>query len=67
MAKKAQGFTLLELLLSLTILSALVALTSQSIQQALFSKAKIQLQLDEMSAVRDTLKIIERDVNLAFH
>ena len=65
--RQSRGFTLLELLISLTILATLTALTSRSIQQALFSKAKIQTQLDEMSQVRDALKIIERDVNIAFH
>jgi prepilin-type N-terminal cleavage/methylation domain-containing protein len=67
MIRSRRGFTLLELLLSLVILATLTALSSRSIQQALFSKSKIQTQLDEMSQVRDALKIMERDVNLAFH
>ncbi len=66
-SNSSAGFTLLELLISLVILGTLTALSARSIQQALFSKAKIQAQLDEMSQVRDALKIIERDVNLAFH
>lgn len=64
---KNQGFTLLELLISLVILSTLVVLSSRSIQQALFSKAKIQTQIDDMSQVRDALRVIERDINLAYH
>ena len=62
-----RGFTLLELLISLIILATLTAFSARAIQQALFSKTKIQTQIDEMSAVRDALKIMERDVNLAFH
>lgn len=62
-----RGLTLLELLIALMIMATLTVLSTQSIQQALFSKSKIQTQLDEMSLVRDALKIIERDINLAFH
>lgn len=63
----ARGFTLLELLIAMMILATLTALSARAIQQAIFSKQKIQTQVDEMSQVRDALKIIERDVNLAFH
>jgi hypothetical protein len=48
-------------------MSTLMVFTSTSIQQAVQSKAKIQTQLDDMSRVRDALKVVERDVNLAFH
>lgn len=65
--RSARGFTLLELAISLVILATLVTFTTRAIQQGLFSKAKIQTQVDEMSQVRDSLKIMERDVNLAFH
>ncbi|MFN7729441.1 MAG: type II secretion system protein GspJ [Bdellovibrio sp.] len=65
--KSARGFTLLELLISLMILATLTALSARAIQQAIFSKAKIQTQVDEMSKVRDALKIMERDINLAYH
>lgn len=61
------GMTLLELVIALAIMSTLMVFTSGSIQQAVQSKAKIQSQLDDMSRVRDALKVVERDVNLAFH
>lgn len=61
------GMTLLELVIALTILATVMIFTTTSIQQAITSKAKIQSQLDDMSRVRDALKVIERDVNLAFH
>lgn len=65
--KKQSGFTLLEVMIVLTILATLTVLSSQNIQQAIRTKLKIQTQLDDTSQVRDALKIIERDVNLAFH
>lgn len=63
----ARGFTLLELMIAITILAALTVFTTSSIQQALKSKEKIQTQIDEMGRVRDALKIMEKDINLAFH
>lgn len=67
MIRKQFGFTMLELLIALTILATLTVFSSTTIQQAIRSKAKIQEQIDEMSQVRDALRIIEKDVNLAFH
>ena len=65
--QSSKGVTLLELVIALTILATLTVLTQTSIQQALESKKKIQEQLDEMSKVRDALRIIEKDINMAFH
>lgn len=67
MTKTSRGFTLIELLVALAILSTLTVLSAQSIQQALQSKKKIQTQVDDMSQVRDALRIIEKDVNMAYH
>ena len=61
------GFTMLELLISLGILSTLVVFSNQSIQNALRSKVKLQEKLDNYSIVRDALRVIERDVNMAYH
>lgn len=66
-APNPRGFTLLEVLIVLAILSTISILTSQSIQQAIRSKMKLHESTDSLSRVRDALKIIERDVNLAFH
>jgi hypothetical protein len=51
----------------LIIMASLTVMTTQSIQQALKSKAKILQQVDDSSQVRDSLRVFERDVNLAFH
>lgn len=65
--KSNKGFTLLEVLIVLFILATLTVLSNQSIQQAIRNKVKIQRTVDEMSQVRDALRIIERDINLAYH
>jgi len=65
--KSRRGFTLLEVLIVVVIMATLSVLASQSIQQAIKNKIKLQTQVQDMSEVRDALKVIERDVNLAFH
>ncbi len=65
--RRQKGFTLIEMLIVLVIMSTLTVLSTQSIQQAIKNKAKLQRQLDDLSQVRDALKVMERDVNLAFH
>ncbi len=65
--RKSAGFTLLELMIVLVIMATLSVLSSQSIQQAIKNKIKLQKQIDDVSQVRDALRVIERDVNLAFH
>lgn len=63
----AAGFTLVEVLITLAILSTLTLLTAQSIQQAIKAKLKIQDQMDDVTRMRDALKLMERDINLAYH
>jgi len=65
--KKSSGFTLLEVLISITIMATLGVLAAQSIQSAIKAKKKIQEQVDELSRLRDGIKLLERDINLAYH
>lgn len=67
MTRKNSGFTLLEVLIVLGIMATLVVMTTRSIQQSLINKEKITTQVADSSQVRDSLKIMERDINLAFH
>jgi len=62
-----KGFTLLEMMIVLVIMATLTIFSSQALQQAIRNKTKLQQQVDDMAQVRDTLKVIERDINLAFH
>jgi prepilin-type N-terminal cleavage/methylation domain-containing protein len=62
-----KGFTFLEMLIVLSIMAVLTVASNQSIQNALRAKLKLQEQLDDMSQVRDALRVVERDINLAFH
>ena len=62
-----RGFTLLEIVIAVTILAFLSLFTVQSIQQALKAKLKIEKNLDKSSTMRDALRTMERDINLAFN
>ncbi len=54
-------------MMSLAILAALAMLSAKAVQQGVRAKMKIQGQIDDVSRVRDALRLIERDINLAYH
>jgi prepilin-type N-terminal cleavage/methylation domain-containing protein len=62
-----RGFTLIEVIVSMVILSFLSLFTVQSIQKALQTKSKVQKDIDKNSTLRDALRIMERDINMAFN
>ncbi len=62
-----RGFTLLEVIIAILILSFLSLFTVQSIQRALQTKAKVQGEIDKNATVRDALRTMERDINMAFN
>lgn len=61
------GFTLIEMMITVAILGTLTVLSTQSIQQAIKQKVKIQDQIDDVSRLRDALRLLEADINLAYH
>lgn len=64
---KPSGFTLIEVILAITILSTLTVLTTQALARALKAKSKIQAEIDDVSGLRDTMRMIRSDINLAYH
>jgi prepilin-type N-terminal cleavage/methylation domain-containing protein len=65
--KNRFGFTLIELMITMAILATLTLLTAQSISQAIRAKVSMQDQIDDVSRMRDAVRLIERDINLAYH
>lgn len=65
--KSRSGFTMIEMMITLAILSTLTVLTAQSITQAIKAKTKMQDQIDDVSRMRDAVRLIERDINLVYH
>lgn len=65
--KFQRGFTMIELMITMAILATLTMLTAQSISQSIKAKIKLQDQIDDISKMRDAVRLIERDINLAYH
>lgn len=64
---KKNGFTLVEIMIAMMILAFLAVFTSQAIQRAVKNKQKVQKDIDKNATLRDALKVMERDINLAFN
>lgn len=64
--RKETGFTLIEVLIAMTILAVLSVFTADSVQRSLRMKAKIQKDVINESKIRNAIRVIERDINLAF-
>lgn len=62
-----RGFTLLEILIAIGIMAFITVFTVQSLQNAMTQKNRIQRNIDRIATVRDALKVMERDINLAFN
>jgi prepilin-type N-terminal cleavage/methylation domain-containing protein len=61
------GFTLLELIIAIGIFAVMSGFVAMSIKNGIQAKSKIQTQIDETSRMRDSLKLMERDLNQAYH
>lgn len=55
------------MMIAMTILATLTVLTSTSIRSAIQSQRKFELQIEQDSQVREALKVMEKDLSLAFH
>lgn len=65
--KNNSGFTLIEVLIAVAIMSTLGLLAAQTIKQAITQKKIIQEMVSDTSRLRDGVKIFEKDVQLAYH
>ncbi len=61
------GFTLIEIVIAMAIMAFLSVMTAQSIQRAVQSKNRIQGNIERTSSLRDALRVMERDIQMAFH
>lgn len=61
------GFTLMELVIVMGLLAFLTINIAVNVNNAFKARARIQIKLEDFSQMRDSLKILERDFNLAFH
>ena len=61
------AFSLLEVILAISILSTLTILSAQVMSRALKARTKIQAEVDDVSALRDAMRMIKTDLNMAYH
>lgn len=66
MANK-KGFSLIEVILAISILSTLSVLVATSLGRALKARTKIQTEVQDVSSLRDALKIMRADIYLAYN
>ncbi len=64
---RSSGFTLLEVVIAVTLMAFLSYFTAQAIQRALKAKTKIQSDIDRNVALREALNFMVRDIQLAFN
>lgn len=64
---RSKGFTLVEMLIVIGILAGISVMTATTINRALRAKKKFTSEIEQTSVMRDTLRVIERDINMAFH
>lgn len=64
---KKQGFTLIEVILAITILSTLSVLIATSLSRALKAKRKIQAEVEDVSSLRDAMKVMRADIYQAYN
>lgn len=65
--RSSRGFTLIEVILAMTILASMMILVAVSISNATKAKRKIQTELESVSSLRDAMRIIRNDINLAYN
>ncbi len=65
--KRQQGFTLIEVVIAMSIMAFLTVMVSQSMRRSADFKSKVQKNIDQRSAINSAMRIVERDINLAFH
>ncbi|MCB0411552.1 MAG: prepilin-type N-terminal cleavage/methylation domain-containing protein [Bdellovibrionales bacterium] len=63
----SKGFTLIEIVVAIAILAVLSFYTAQSIQRAVQSKVKIQGDIERTSTLRSAIRVIEKDIQMAFN
>ena len=65
--RNESGLTLIELMVSVVIMTGISLLIAQAVQSGVRSKKKIENMIERETLYADVIKIIEGDINRAFH
>ena len=63
----SKGFTLVELMIAMFIMAVLTTIVSSAIRTSVQNKKKLEHRITAQATVYDTIRIIKRDVEKAFH
>jgi prepilin-type N-terminal cleavage/methylation domain-containing protein len=64
---KEKGFSLIELIIATSILAVLTYFTSNTIRNSMRNRKQLRETIAIQTELRDSLRIIEQDINRAFH
>ncbi len=67
MQNRSSGFTLVEILITLTIFASMAILINQSMQYAIKTQKKIQEQMDIQSRLLNASQVLEEDLHKTFY
>lgn len=62
-----RGFTLLELVIAIMIMTVISVLTANGIDNSMKNKEKIHAQIERLATLRDGLRLVDVDIRRAFH
>ncbi len=65
--KNSSGMSLLELLISIAIMIVISISSSQALRNSIRMREKLGDKMNETSKIRDTLRLMEKDINLIYH
>jgi prepilin-type N-terminal cleavage/methylation domain-containing protein len=65
--KSKKAFTLIEVILAISILAILTVLVATTLGNALKARTKIQAEVQDVSGLRDAIKIMRADLYQAYH
>jgi prepilin-type N-terminal cleavage/methylation domain-containing protein len=64
---RQRGFSMLEIVLALTILSFMFIFASRSMTNALRTRKKVQTEVSDVSSLRDAMKVIRGDIHQIYN
>lgn len=65
--RQTKGFTLIEVILAISILATLSVLVATALGRALKARTKIQAEVQDVSGLRDAIKIMRADIYQAYN
>lgn len=65
--KSSRGFSLIEVVITVSIMSVITLLSATALRNAVKAKTKIQDQIDTISPIRDVMRLMRSDIVQAFH